>query len=147
MNSLVKDLCKKCENSICENHRGCAFRSLTNDYCEVVEKVDTYINQLQQENQQLKEQLENTNNSHIFIDTDIEERYGNELYIDYLKQQLKQRDEVIDEAIKYINYHRDYQDVHKQIGINEFEDTTEDILFEKDIDELLKILQRYKGDK
>ncbi len=57
MNNLVKDLCNKCENSICENHRGCAFRSLSNEYCDEVERLDLYINQLQQKNQQLKEQL------------------------------------------------------------------------------------------
>lgn len=61
MNDLVKELCKKCENSICENHRGCAFRSLSNDYCEEVEKLELYINQLQQENEQLKEQVEDLN--------------------------------------------------------------------------------------
>ncbi len=71
MNNLVKDLCNKCENSICENHRGCAFRSLSNEYCDEVERLDLYINQLQQENQQLKE------------------------IIDQLNKHLKQRDEVI----------------------------------------------------
>lgn len=57
MNSLVKNLCKKCENNICKNYRGCAFRSLTNDYCEELENLNSYIKQLQQENQQLKDQL------------------------------------------------------------------------------------------
>lgn len=54
-----------------------------------------------------------------------------------LKEQLQQRDEVIDEVINIIEDNRDYQDVHKQIGIDEFEDVREDILFEKDINELL----------
>ena len=52
--------------------------------------------------------------------------------------------EVIDKAIKYIDEYRDYQDVHKQIGFDQYEDVTEDILFEKNIEELLDILKEVK---
>lgn len=61
--------------------------------------------------------------------------------IENLQQENKKYKEVIDRAIKYIDLHRDYQDVHKQIGINKYEDVREDILFEENIDELLDILK------
>lgn len=77
MNNLVKDLCNKCENSICENHRGCAFRSLSNEYCDEVERLDLYINQLQQKNQQLKEQLKKRDEVIENIKNKVEE-YVNE---------------------------------------------------------------------
>jgi len=57
---------------------------------------------LQQENEQLKKQLENKNNPQIFIDTeDMEERYGTDLYIEYLEKENKQKDEIIDEILSY----------------------------------------------
>ncbi len=60
---------------------------------------------------------------------------------DILLEQNQKYKEVIDKAIKYIDEYRDYQDVHKQIGIDQYEDVTEDILFEKNIEELLDILK------
>ena len=59
---------------------------------------------------------------------------NNRLYYDdkeitELKEQLKQRDEVIDEAIKYIKYHDEMCEAQQE---------------ELDI---LDILQKYKGDK
>ena len=62
----------------------------------------------------------------------------NSLLYKKLCQELK---DVIDKAIKYIYEHRDYQDVHKQVGIDQYEDITEDILFEENIEELLGILK------
>ena len=64
-----------------------------------------------------------------------------ELLIGTLQQENQKYKEVIDKAIKYIDEYRDYQDVHKQIGIDQYEDVTEDILFEKNIEELLDILK------
>lgn len=58
-----------------------------------------------------------------------------------LKNENKKYKDVIDKAIKYIDEHRDYQDVHKQVGIDQYEDITEDILFEENIEELLGILK------
>lgn len=112
MNSLVKDLCNKCENNICENHRGCAFRSLSNEYCDEVERLDLYINQLNQENQQLKEQL-------------------------------KQRDEVIDEAIEFTNHYRYYLKIKDNDYLKDREHYG--YLDGWQVDELLEILNKYKG--
>lgn len=58
-----------------------------------------------------------------------------------LKNENKKYKDVIDKAIKYIDEYRDYQDVHKQVGIDQYEDITEDILFEENIEELLDILK------
>lgn len=56
-------------------------------YEELLDEIDT----LQQENQELKKQLEKKNKPQIFIDTqDMEERYAEELYQDFLKEENKQ---------------------------------------------------------
>ena len=67
------------------------------------------IEQLQKENQELKKELEEKNKHQIFIDTkDIEERYGEQLYQDYLVEQnkdLKQENKELKEHIeKYEHY-------------------------------------------
>ena len=55
----------------------------------IQEFIDTIV-QLQQENQELKNQLEEKNKPQIFIDTqDIEERYAEGLYQDYLEEENK----------------------------------------------------------
>ena len=58
--------------------------------CDGIEKILDYITNLQEEVEKLKQ-------PQIFIDTmDMEERYGQELYEDYLKEKLedyKQRNE------------------------------------------------------
>ena len=61
-----------------------------------------------------------------------------------LKNENKKYKDVIDKAIKYIDEYRDYQDVHKQVGIDQYEDITEDILFEENIEELLDILKEVR---
>lgn len=52
--------------------------------------IDDYIKELEKENQELKKQLEEKNKPQIFIDTqDIEERYAEGLYQDYLEEENK----------------------------------------------------------
>ena len=68
-----------------------------------------YIKNLQQENKELKKQLEKKNKPQIFIDTqDIEERYAEGLYQDYLEEENKKYKEVIDKAINNSQYWIDY---------------------------------------
>ena len=67
------------------------------------------IEQLQKENQKLKKELEEKNKPQIFIDTqDIEEKYGEQLYQDYLVEEnkdLKQENQKLKEHIeKYEHY-------------------------------------------
>lgn len=53
-------------------------------------KQNEEIEQLEKENQELKKQLEEKNKPQIFIDTqDIEERYAEGLYQDYLEEENK----------------------------------------------------------
>lgn len=108
---------------------------------EVLKGVVTYINQLQQENQQLKCQLQQyedpTDLTLMFMYCDEKAKYK----IKELQQQLKLRDEVIDEAIKYIDNLRD-ESAERQ----EFYNCLPDDLYIPDIDELLDILTKYKGD-
>ena len=55
MNKELKEICSKCEDYIHCQGKGCAFRSLGNEYCDEVENVNKLINDLQQENKQLKD--------------------------------------------------------------------------------------------
>ena len=63
-----------------------------------------YINELEQENQELKKELEEKNNSQMFIDTqDMEERYAEGLYQDYLEEENKKYKNQQKEFVDYIN--------------------------------------------
>ena len=62
-----------------------------------------YINELQQENQELKKELEEKNKPQIFIDTqDIEERYAEGLYQDYLEEENKKYKNQQKEFIEFL---------------------------------------------
>ena len=64
----------------------------------IQEFIDTIV-QLQQENQSLKKELEEKNKPQIFIDNqDIEERYAEGLYQDYLEEENK----------KYKNHQKEF---------------------------------------
>lgn len=54
MNKEVKEICLKCEHNIHCQGKGCAFRSLSNDYCDEVENVNNLIKNLQQKVNQLE---------------------------------------------------------------------------------------------
>ena len=67
-------------------------------------KVFQELKELQQENQELKKELEEKNKPQIFIDTqDIEERYAEGLYQDYLEEENKKYKNQQKEFIDYIN--------------------------------------------
>ena len=69
-------------------------------------QYNNYINiieQLQQENQELKKELEEKNKPQIFIDTqDIEERYAEGLYQDYLEEENKKYKNQQKEIIEWL---------------------------------------------
>ena len=72
-----------------------------NDLEERVIHQDNVIKQLQEENNNLKQ-------PQIFIDTeDMEERYGNDLYVEYLEKEKEHLQSVIDKAIKYLKEKED----------------------------------------
>jgi hypothetical protein len=54
MNKEVKKICLKCEYNIHCQGKGCAFRSLSNDYCDEVENANNLIKNLQQKINQLE---------------------------------------------------------------------------------------------
>lgn len=78
------------------------------DYVELKknnELLISYNQALLKENQSLKKQLEEKNNSQIFIDTqDMEERYAEGLYQDYLEEENKKYKEVIDKVSTRLEY-------------------------------------------
>ena len=71
-------------------------------------KVFQELKELQQENQELKKQLEEKNKPQIFIDTqDIEERYAEGLYQDYLEEENKKYKNQQKEFIEYLENEKD----------------------------------------
>lgn len=77
------------------------------NYCTLRETFDPF--EMFYENQGLKKQLEEKNKPQIFIDTqDIEERYAEGLYQDYLEEENKKYKEVIDKSINNSQYWIDY---------------------------------------
>ena len=70
---------------------------------KTINELVDYINNLQQENQELKKELEEKNKPQIFIDTqDIEERYAEGLYQDYLEEENKKYKNQQKEFIEYL---------------------------------------------
>ena len=82
---IIKELLEKLKQ--CDDfHNRCDFLM---EHSEITYMLD-YIKQLQQENQELKKELEEKNKPQIFIDTqDVEERYAEGLYQDYLEEENK----------------------------------------------------------
>ena len=81
---------------------------IKNDYIKELEaykyNMDRDYLRLEKENQELKNQLEEKNKPQIFIDTqDIEERYAEGLYQDYLEEENKKYKNQQKEFIDYIN--------------------------------------------
>ena len=81
---------------------------IKNDYIKKLESykynMDRDYLRLEKENQELKKELEEKNKSQIFIDTqDIEERYAEGLYQDYLEEENKKYKNQQKEFIDYIN--------------------------------------------
>ena len=81
MNNEIKDICRKCEHQIHCQGKGCAFRSLGNEYCDEVENANNLIKDLQK---QLVEQV----NYNLMLVSDDKGR-------DYYKN-------IIDKAIEYL---------------------------------------------
>ena len=71
-------------------------------------KQNEEIEQLQQENQELKKELEEKNKPQIFIDNqDIEERYAEGLYQDYLEEENKKYKNQQKEFIEFLENEKD----------------------------------------
>ena len=94
-----KDIEKERKFYLCE--RDCSFRlKESKKYLSYTQQIE----KLQQENQELKKELEEKNKPQIFIDTqDIEERYAEGLYQDYLEEENKKYKNQQKEFIDYIN--------------------------------------------
>lgn len=64
--------------------------------------------------------------------------------IDELRNQLKQRDEVIDDIYQFVNHYRHYLKINDNDYLKDRENYGE--LDKWQVDDLLEILQKYKGD-
>ena len=108
-------------------------------------KLSSYIRQLDKENEELKRLLEEKNKPQIFIDTqDMEERYAEGLYQDYLEEENKKYKTQQKEFIKYLE---DEKDRLARECSNIYEDSLgKTRLVNEDIfDEIDNILQKYKS--
>ena len=56
-------------------------------------------------NQELKKQLEEKNKTKIFVEQNLEEAYGEGLYLEHLENKNQKYKEAIDKAIEYIEQH------------------------------------------
>ena len=65
INKEIKEICLKCEHNIHCQNKGCAFRSLGNEYCDEVENANNLIKDLQQ---RIDKAIE-------FVNEFIEEKY------------------------------------------------------------------------
>ena len=102
--------------------------------------VHNYIVFLQQKLEQLEKENKKLKQPQVFIDCeDIEERYARDLYLDYLIEKINQLENIIKEAIEYVNDNK-----NKTIApYGDNEDTDYEIcLFEDDIENLLNILNK-----
>ena len=80
---------------------------IKNDYIKELESykynMDRDYLRLEKENQELKEELEEKNKPQIFIDTqDVEERYAEGLYQDYLEEENKKYKNQQKEFIEFL---------------------------------------------
>ena len=96
----LEEYIKKVEPSF-NSHLEKGTIEMSNEYYELLEeRMARLIN----ENQELKNQLEGKNNPQIFIDTqDMEERYGEQLYQDYLEEENKKYKNQQQKFIEYMN--------------------------------------------
>lgn len=77
-----------------------ALNEMIDYYDELFDEMESW----REEAKELKEQLKKKNKPQIFIDTqDMEERYAEGLYQDYLEEENKKYKEVIDKVRKEIN--------------------------------------------
>ena len=68
-----------------------------------IDKILNYIATLQQKVEQLEKENKELKQPQVFIDCeDMEERYGRDLYEDYLKEKIEQLESIIKEATEYI---------------------------------------------
>lgn len=80
-------------------------KELNKKYLNAVADYETTMSELQE----IKKQIEEKNNSQIFIDTqDMEERYAEGLYQDYLEEENKKQKEVIDKITNLIKQYGKY---------------------------------------
>lgn len=135
----------------------------THDYdIRMIDEVKSNSTKILQENRQLKEQLKYLRSgeylNQLKFERDMlqnvvdngEVSKEDKEFIDMthrnaeLLQELRQRDEVIDEAIKYIEENTELEHDGDEYGYTEWIDIKEqNIVF---INSLLAILQKYKGD-
>lgn len=94
-----------------------ALNEMIDYYDELFDEMESW----REDTQKLKKLLEEKNNYQIFIDTqDMEERYAEGLYQEYLEEENKKYKKVIDKAIKCIDYNTKYRngaDIYQFIDI------------------------------
>lgn len=92
----IKDICRSCEENIHCQNKGCAFRSLGNEYCDYVLNATKLYLDLQQKVEQLKKELKEANDSISW--------WSNRFKA--VERDNKQLENIIKEAINKLKEHR-----------------------------------------
>lgn len=123
-------------------------REQLEDFCLSLFHVDNekanIIEELELKNEALEKEIKNLKQPTIFIDTqDMEERYGDELYVDYLKEENQSLKDILDELEKWL---KDIKEGIEEltIGLQEWGHPAKPSIV---IDDVLNKLQELKGDK
>lgn len=101
------------------------------------------LSNLQQENQELKKQLEETNKTEIYIDSeDIEKRYCDGLYQEYLEKENQELNKENDRLAAKLNKNKILQNEFRKWLENESKELIRDAGYHQKI--CLDILEKYK---
>lgn len=99
-----------------------ALNEMIDYYDELFDEMESW----REEAKELKKQLEEKNKPQMFIDTqDIEERYAEGLYQDYLEEENKKYKNQQKEFIKWLEDYLnlfDYRDIDEQAGYDMLEE-------------------------
>ena len=125
MSEGIKDIIFDVKDSLSETPKKMyKYNKITFNLNELSE-ILKYVEQLEKENKELKQ-------PQVFVDCeDMEERYGRDLYEDYLKEKIEQLENIRKEAIemfKNINLEKYYHGMSYEFDINNFKDDLLNIL-------------------
>lgn len=77
MNKEIKEICIKCELEFHKRGKGCAFRSLGNEYCDLIEDFNKFITNYQNQVEKLTQENNDLEERVIHQDNLIKQLRGN----------------------------------------------------------------------
>ena len=102
---IVDKLSNRKQETLIQGLRECQLKDIEHPFItkeEYINKLLNYITSLQQKVEQLEKENKELRQPQVFIDCeDMEERYGRDLYEDYLKGKIEQLENIRKEAIEF----------------------------------------------